>query len=283
MALRKSSILSSQRISEGFIRLIDYIVQGHRYNIVQYIGCQPTTYVSIPGIFIVWLPSLLLSLGTFVYAGAFFYHPSPAPVSDTSIGIALYHFVQMRVVFSSVLQASNSPMSTNRYMRLIAMSATLMLWGTILTSFTLWANTVGGLRPWISWENVHSNWNRSDAYTWMSMSPQSRTLMLLSWWAMPMSSVILFIFLGFGEDALREYRRVGNVIKSVIPSRVLRRSEKFGKGMLLTSPLSSGFRFVLFPTLRSKSLTFLSDVAPLRVSRHTLRPLLALPRRRQRA
>lgn len=70
MALRKLSDLSSQSPAEGPACLPDYIVQGHSYNIVQYIGCQPTTYVSIPGIFIVWLPPLLLSLGTFVYAGA---------------------------------------------------------------------------------------------------------------------------------------------------------------------------------------------------------------------
>ena len=70
MALRKSSDLPSQGSAEELTHLLDYVVQDHRYNIVQYIGCQPATYVSVPAIFIVWLPPLLLSLGTFVYAGA---------------------------------------------------------------------------------------------------------------------------------------------------------------------------------------------------------------------
>jgi len=63
------------------------------------------------------------------------------------------------------------------------------------------------------------------------------------------SSVILFVFLGFGEDALKEYRRVGEVIMSTIPSRVLPgRNEQLGKGMVLVSPLpSSRLRFALFP------------------------------------
>ena len=74
MALRASSGLPSQSQVEELTRLLDYLVQDHRYNIVQYIGCQPATYVSIPVIFIVWLPPLLLSLGTFVYAGAWVRH-----------------------------------------------------------------------------------------------------------------------------------------------------------------------------------------------------------------
>ena len=152
----------------------------------------------------------------------------------------------MRVVFSSVLQVSDSPMSTNRYMRLIAMSATLVLWGTVLMSVTIWANASRGLRPWVSWEHVHSKWNHAGVYVWTLMSPRSRSLALLSWWAIPVSSIIFFIFLGFGEDALSEYRKAGNAIMNMIAPRDLpERNEKFGKWMLLASPSTSS-RFV-FP------------------------------------
>jgi len=172
----------------------------------------------------------------------------PQHPPDTSSGIALYHFVQMRVVFSSVLQVSSSPMSTSRYVRLIAMSATLVLWVTVLTPLTIWEYSIHGLRPWVSWEHVHSGWNSPEVYVWMLMSRQSRALMLLSWWTIPVSSIIFFIFLGFGEDAVEEYRRVSQAIISIIPSRILPgRNQKFTKGMLLASPLpSSGLRFASF-------------------------------------
>lgn len=49
--------------------LLDYVVQGHRFDIVEAIGCQPATYYSVPAVFIVWFPPLLLSTITFVYAG----------------------------------------------------------------------------------------------------------------------------------------------------------------------------------------------------------------------
>ena len=162
------------------------------------------------------------------------------------LGTALYHFVQMRLVFSSVLRVSDSPISTNQYMCLIAMSATLILWGTVLTSIAIWANTSRGLQPWTSWEHVHSEWSHVDVYIWTSMSPRSRSLALLSWWTIPVSSVIFFIFLGFGEDALSEYRRAGNaIIGTVRPGALPEREEKPKKGTPLASSFPD-FRFAFF-------------------------------------
>jgi len=144
-------------------------------------------------------------------------------------------------------------MSPNGYVRLIAMSTVLMIWGVSLTSLTIWANTIHGLRPWVSWERVHSNWNRADAYVWVLMDPQTRRLTLLFWWAIPVSSVIAFLSLGFGEDATREYRRVGEAVMRMFSYRVLPKwNEKFAKGKPPVPPFSpSGLRFVLFAMLRS--------------------------------
>ena len=204
----------------------------------------------------------------------------PQRTSDVPPGIALYHFMQMRIIFSSILHASSSPMSTSRYVRLIAMSTTLVLWGTVSTSLAIWANALRGLQPWVSWEHVHSNWNRADPYVWISMSPQSRRFTLLSWSGIPVSSIIIFIFLGSGKDALREYRKVGRDIVNAISSGVLKRNEKSGKGVLLKStPSPSGTRFVPFPTSGSDP-SHLSNVVPPKLSCHILRTLLMLPRRR---
>lgn len=42
--------------------LLDYIVQGHRFDIIEEYGCRPTTYVSVPAIFLIWVPPLMLSV-----------------------------------------------------------------------------------------------------------------------------------------------------------------------------------------------------------------------------
>ncbi|KAF8164594.1 hypothetical protein K438DRAFT_1857684, partial [Mycena galopus ATCC 62051] len=39
-----------------------YIVKGHRFDIIQHFGCRPTTYISLPAIFLVWAP-LLVGVG----------------------------------------------------------------------------------------------------------------------------------------------------------------------------------------------------------------------------
>jgi len=258
MALRKSPVVLSSTTTEGSIRLADYIVQGHRYDIIQYIGCLPTTYVSIPGIIIVYLPPLLLSIGGSVYAGTYFQRPFAVPISDISSGIALYHFVLMRRTLSNILQVASSSMSANQYKRLMAMSVALMVWSTILTTFFVWANVLRGVRPWVSWEYVHYGWYRVRAYPWMLVNPLSRTLALMAYWAAPVSTLISFAFLGFGEDAMKGYRKVGNAIASVFQSKVLlKRNEKPGKGTVPVPPLpSSGFRFALFLTYSAISLTF---------------------------
>ncbi len=49
--------------------LPDYVVQGHRFDIVERFGCQPDTYVSVPEFFLIWFIPILLCLGTFVLGG----------------------------------------------------------------------------------------------------------------------------------------------------------------------------------------------------------------------
>ena len=62
-----------------------------------------------------------------------------------------------------------------------------------------------------------------------------------------MSTVVSFIFLGFGEDAVQGYRKLGEAIVRMIPSKVLpKRLKEFRKG---TVRPRSGSRFVLLLTL----------------------------------
>ena len=46
----------------------DYIVQGHRFDIIEEYGCRPATYVSVPAVFLIWVPPLALAATTCVFA-----------------------------------------------------------------------------------------------------------------------------------------------------------------------------------------------------------------------
>ena len=47
----------------------DYIVQPHRYDILEDIGCQSATYNTLPAYFLVFMWPILLGLISFIYSG----------------------------------------------------------------------------------------------------------------------------------------------------------------------------------------------------------------------
>ncbi|OCH88492.1 fungal pheromone STE3G-protein-coupled receptor [Obba rivulosa] len=173
-----------------FFMALHYVVQGHRFDIIESFGCQPATYISIPGVFVVWFPPLILATGTLIYAS-----------------LALYHFFMQRLTFTLHLQNINSALTTGRYLRLIAMSVTEILWGTTLTALVMAENIVGGLRPWTNWNDVHSNFSRIGRFALLQYPPYYLQLMILFAWAIPASSIIFFLFFGFSEDVMGDYKR----------------------------------------------------------------------------
>ncbi|EUC54121.1 STE-like pheromone receptor [Rhizoctonia solani AG-3 Rhs1AP] len=179
---------------------LHYVVQGHRFDILEDFGCNPTTYVSVAALFIVYLPPLVLSLITLVYAG-----------------IALRWFVHRRAQFQAVLQSSNSGLTTGRYLRLIALSITEMLFATATTLFVLVITLEdNGLRPWVSWDFVHSDWLRVDQFAKVLAPQYFWDRYLLTWYMVPITSVIFFAFFGFGQEAKAEYARYFNFVKTKI-------------------------------------------------------------------
>ncbi|KAH7911853.1 GPCR fungal pheromone mating factor [Hygrophoropsis aurantiaca] len=190
---------------------LHYVVQGHRYDIIENFGCQPATYYSVPAVMIVWFPPLFFSVVTLGYASA-----------------SLYHFVRRRISFAAHLQNSNSALTTHRYMRLMAMAVTEIVWGTALTSFNIYNNIQGGLRPWISWDNVHSNFSRVDLYIILEIPPAYLQTMLLFWWAMPVSAYIFFMFFGFGEEARKEYSNIITLFRRYVLRQTIQDNTVFG-------------------------------------------------------
>ncbi|KAH9919596.1 pheromone A receptor-domain-containing protein [Fomitopsis serialis] len=210
---------------------LHYIVQGHRFDIVEDIGCQAATYYSIPAVFIVWFPPLLFATITFIYAG-----------------LALNHFFRQRLNFATHLRSCDSALTTSRYLRLIAISITEMLWGASLTALAMYDNIAPGLYPYTSWASVHSSFSRIGQYTLVEFSPRARGQAFLFVWAVPASSFIFFVFFGFGEEAVKDYRRA----LSWVARKVVRLPAKhdktklpllpMGRPSLSTTKFSSSFR-----------------------------------------
>lgn len=93
----------------------------------------------------------------------------------------------------------------NHYLQLFTIAAINIIWGVGLAFFNLYHNSSGGLRPWTTWEDVHSNWNHVSEWPRSIVSRELHDSTLLTWWAMPMSSFIVFLSFSFGVVAKQEY------------------------------------------------------------------------------
>ncbi|KAF8239216.1 STE3-domain-containing protein [Tricholoma matsutake] len=178
---------------------LHYIVQGHRYDLVEVFGCRPAIYTSIESILIIWTLPLVMVALTFVYAS-----------------LALHHFFRRRVMFARHLQNSNSALTTGRYFRLMSMAVLQMFWNGIMMAINVWFSCRDGLRPWISWDDVHSNFPRIAQFPTIFITAEVLSWTQFMWWTVPISGFLFFVFFSFGTDAMKEYKLCINWVLRVI-------------------------------------------------------------------
>lgn len=178
---------------------LHYVVQGHRFDIIQEFGCRPTIYVSIVALFLMWIPPLLFCLGAFIFAA-----------------LAFRNFWHRRIIFARHLQNSNSALTPSRYLRLIAMSLSQMVFAITGSSLHIAFSLKNGFRPWISWADVHSDWGRIGQFAKVLIPKEQWQYTYALWWTVPLTSVVFFVFFGFGSDAVQEYKAFAARAKGLV-------------------------------------------------------------------
>ncbi|CAE7191323.1 unnamed protein product [Rhizoctonia solani] len=179
---------------------LHYVVQGNRYYILEDFGCMASIYPTVVSLLIINVPPLLFALITLVYSG-----------------IALRWFIQRRAQFEAALQSNNSGLTRSRYLRLVALSAIMMMMATAMTAFVLISNIEsGGAAPWPTWEIVHADWYRIDQIAKDLVPGSFWVRQLMIWYLVPVTSVNFFAFFGFGKEARDEYARYYNFVKTKI-------------------------------------------------------------------
>ncbi|KAI0255229.1 pheromone A receptor-domain-containing protein [Lactifluus subvellereus] len=185
---------------------LQIIVEGHRFDIFEEIGCIPHTKNVIPT-----LPLVLIW----------------APIM--SIVNALYSCLIIRLFWKNSRQlkgmlGSNKNHNQNRYIRLIALSSTQVFFALPISLYvTCFTGLVSGFRPWISWADTHSNYSHIDQYPsliWRSR-PDVQVALELSRWLIVVSAFLFFAFFGFAEEALKHYRLAYTSASSLLRPRGL--------------------------------------------------------------
>ncbi|KAJ7629069.1 GPCR fungal pheromone mating factor [Roridomyces roridus] len=171
------------------------IVQGHRFDIIQDLGCIPAVYVSWPSIFILDLSALI-----------------PAVLGLIYCSLALIRLYRRRIAFRRMLAVAadeSRTLTLPRYYRLMAMTFFLGAWNTALVSLSTvneFTGGTGGLEPWTSWGAVHADFGYIGQFPLDKIETGALFCAFFLWWAVPFSGLAFFLFFGVGPEAMKDYR-----------------------------------------------------------------------------
>lgn len=122
------------------------------------------------------------------------------------LGLALHNFITRRRHFQAVMQNSDSNLNTGRFLRLIALSSTEMLFSVPFSAWVLAENS-RRLVPTDSWENIHYQWSRVIfiSIASHSSSVQEYALTNFARWVPIFTAFLYFAFFGMQEEAMSGY------------------------------------------------------------------------------
>jgi hypothetical protein len=172
---------------------LDYIVQGHRANIIQGVGCWPTYYITPPTFILLLIWPCVLSLIAIVYGM-----------------LSLRAFLKRRNMVEEFLNSHASGLNADRYFRLMCFSAVELTIAFPLGLYQLLADANNKIIfPWISWEDTHSNFDRFDKIPALFFQYLPGDLLQFSilLWSLPFLAFLFFVFFGLGREQMNQYKR----------------------------------------------------------------------------
>jgi len=177
-----------------------YVVSGHRYDIFEDFG---------PIYSIVLVPQAF-----------YLFYCWPVAIGCVSL---VYCVLTIRTFYKREAQfkqfmSSNRNLNRGRYFRLMALSGIEIL-GTIpIGTYVIVHNIKLGVGPWISWENVHSDYSRVmqvPGFVWKNNLDVYNGLEMFRWLIVA-CAFIFFGFFGFAAEARQHYRLVYTSLASRI-------------------------------------------------------------------
>ncbi|KAH7924989.1 fungal pheromone STE3G-protein-coupled receptor [Leucogyrophana mollusca] len=173
--------------------VLQFIVEGHRFNIFEDVGCYPYTFntpLAYP-LSIVW--PVVIGLISAVYCI-----------------LTLRAFMKRRAQFSEFLSSTTS-LTISRYFRLMALATLELLCTTPICAYGIYLNVATApIEPWKGFADAHYNYSRVVEYPaviWR-MNFTSVVSLELARWSLVFCAFAFFGFFGFADEARKNYRRV---------------------------------------------------------------------------
>jgi pheromone a factor receptor len=129
-------------------------------------------------------------------------------LSYPTLGLNIRIFWKSSQQLNGLLLSNKSP-HQNRYIRLIALSSTQVLFTLPLSLYILYFNSATyPIDPWVSWAVTHLDYSRIDQYPsiiWRA-DPTVGNVLEINRWLVVLSAFLFFAFFGFAEEARKHYR-----------------------------------------------------------------------------
>ncbi|KAF7343707.1 Pheromone receptor [Mycena sanguinolenta] len=171
-----------------FTMALHIIVQGHRFNIRENLGCFGTTYVSLPAILILYGPITAMGVLNFVFGG-----------------LAFFNFWRRRHSFAAGLERQKSPFHMRRYVRAMVVAILIATWDAVVIAMVDILAFQDGIHPYISWEDVHFDFWRVGQIPITRVPPKQQVLFHALWWSVPASAYWFFCCFALGDEGATEY------------------------------------------------------------------------------
>lgn len=172
--------------------VLQFIVEGHRFNIFEEIGCYPYTFNT-------WIAYPLSNLWPLVIG----------LISAVYCVLTLRAFMKRRAQFSDFLKSRTS-LSVNRYFRLMALATTELLCTTPISAYGIYINIADNpLEPWKGFADAHFNYSRVGQYPSVIWRLNSLTIVSteLTRWSLVFCAFSFFVFFGLAGEARKNYRK----------------------------------------------------------------------------
>lgn len=188
--------------------ILDVVVQGHRFNIAEEIGCLPAIFVTPLTFPLLFIWPVLIGLVSFIYAGThsclFWLYGK----LNNFIALTLRAFWRRRIQFQELLSSASS-MSISRYFRLMLLSFLEMVLTIPLAVYSIYINTNGvPVAPYKSWADTHYQFwvvLQIPAFIWQG-NQANAIAVEMGRWIYPCAAFLFFALFGFAEEARRHYR-----------------------------------------------------------------------------
>ncbi|KAI0702576.1 STE3-domain-containing protein [Earliella scabrosa] len=218
---KRRAMIIDLAISVGIpvlVMILHYVVQGHRFNILEGVGCVPEIYNTPPAYPLVFMWPPLIGCVSFVYAF-----------------LTLLGFWRHRIQFREVINSNGSGMTISRYFRLMLLSISEMICTVPIGAYSIYINTAGViLAPWVSWEDTHYDFSHVEmipAIFWRSQRPFLISV-VMGQWVYVFAAFLFFALFGFAEESRKHYKAAFWTVMGLLGIRPKPASEKKQFGQL---------------------------------------------------